>query len=49
MGSIEAARNAATSIFRGSAGTIAAVMRMTGPIQLIIGRGMVGATDTGPQ
>ena len=35
--SIEAASKPATSIFQGGAGTIAAVMRMIGPIQVIIG------------
>ena len=38
IGSMDAARKAATAIFHGSAGTIAAVMMMTGPIQVIIGR-----------
>ena len=38
----------ATSILRGSAGTIAAVIRMTGPIQVIIGRMLSGAPRPAP-
>ena len=41
--------NPAISIFHGSAGTIAAVMRMIGPIQVIIGLMSVGANDGSPQ
>jgi len=47
--SMDAARKAATAILRGSAGMIAAVMRMTGPIQVIIGAPFVLVVDTAPQ
>jgi hypothetical protein len=46
---MDAAMNPAISIFHGLAGTIAAVMRMIGPIQLIIGRVSVGANEGSPQ
>jgi hypothetical protein len=48
-GSIEAAMNPATSIFQGEAGMSAANMRMTGAVQVIIGRVSTGVPAGGPR
>jgi hypothetical protein len=45
---MEAARNPATSIFHGGTGMMAATMRVTGPIQVIIGLVSTTFRETGP-